>query len=182
MAEVSPIRAYAERAADRARKAATNIRSIAGYADPALEAIAARSGMGAGTFTADMAGNVPYQSEILAKGMENQATDIQSYAAQMPRLINAYRAYQAEEARKKAGAGGGGTGTSIVAPTTPELPDVSGYLSYEPPPSESRIPQDFTTPYQYSLPTLVPPQMRTNKKPEMSAAYLRMLESRSKYR
>lgn len=178
MAEVSPIRAYAERAADRARKAATNIRSIAGYADPALEAIASRSGMGAGTFTPDMAGNVPYQSELLASGMENQATGLQSYAAQMPRLINAYRAYQAEEARKAKGSGG--VGSNIVAPTTPEVPDLSGYLTYQTPPSDSRMAQEFTNPYQYSLPTLVPPKMRTAKKPEMSAAYMRMLESRSK--
>lgn len=175
---VSPLRAFAEQSAARARNSANQVRSIADSTQAALDQISMRSGMISGAMTPDMAGNIPYQSQLVASGIEDRAGQVQTMAAEMPQLINAYRAYKAEQ-DAKAKAGNGAGGGTIVNPTTPELPTYGQYLNYANVPSESRIAQEFNTPYQYTAPNVS--QLPVTKKPmsTISAAYKRMLESRA---
>lgn len=171
------MRRFAEESAARARTTAGQIRGIADYADPALADIAMRSGMVPGSYTSEMAGNVPYQSGLMAGQVESGIGQLQGVAAEMPRLINAYRAYKAEQ-DKKSGSGGG----SVVMPTTPEIPVLGDYSKYlnvtgVATPSISRLDAAYTSPYQYTAPNLPPTAKPMST---VSAAYKRMLESRAK--
>jgi hypothetical protein len=175
---VSPIRNLAEQAAARARSTAGQIRGIAGYTDPAMANIAVQSGMVPGSYTSEMAGNVPYQSELLAGDLEGRIGNLQNMAAEMPQLINGYRLWKAEQ-DKKSGSGGG----SVVMPTTPEvLGDYGKFLNVTNVPSVSRIAQEFDRPYQYTAPNIGKRELPTTSKPmsTVSAAYKRMLEARAK--
>jgi hypothetical protein len=178
---VSPIRNLAEQAAARARTTAGQIRGIAGYTDPALANIATQSGMVPGSYTAEMAGNVPYQSELLAGDVEGRIGSLRNMTAEMPRLINSYRLWKAEQDKKS---GSGGSGGSVVMPTTPEvLGDYGKYLNVDTPvPSITRIQEDFNRPYQYTAPNIPAKILPVTKYPmsNLSATYKRMLETRAK--